>query len=469
MSGSSPSASRVSSNTWERSRASPAFGPASSSVAALPARVRIMAALLGNGRVTPSIGNGRVTPAASTGRRTPGIVTPAARPRPSASVGRSLVTPGRPSNVETNITPGSRASKYVGMTAKQLTSRTTLGSPARGAGSASPTRSTGFGSPIQASRQLSSPTRSLTGSPFNTPKALGMSRPMGLGMGIPSTTPSKIRPSLGNTPRARIPSAIAMPPPASPSSTTLSSRSVSLNGPQTPIDPPLNDLEMNGKALQDRIAGLLSNKTPSSPRPESRTRAESRTSSSSLNLVELQSHIERLQARLDATEDENRRLRTRVDDAERDASQRIELLVAERDQHAARISELETASRTAERSLSERDATIEQLQRAAEQSSRDLDKVRADGEARLRDVQSKLDDRDALIVQLKEAVEAREGEQSESAAVLKAKNTEIALLEARVQKAYAELEEERRELGSQVDELRQAGQVRLGRFTMWML
>ncbi|EIW62820.1 uncharacterized protein TRAVEDRAFT_34134 [Trametes versicolor FP-101664 SS1] len=399
---------------------------------------------IGNGRVTPSIGNGRVTPAASTGRRTPGIPTPSARPRPSATTARTL----------TNITPGSRASKYVGMTAKQLTSRTSTGSPARGTGSASPTRSTGFGSPVHASRQLSSPTRSLTGSPFNTPKALGMARPSGIGIGMPSTTPSKTRQSLSNTPRARIPSAIAMPPPASPSSTTLSSRSVSLNGPQTPIDPlPLTDLESNGKALQDRIAGLLSSKTPSSPRPESRT-----SSGGSTHLVEMQSQLERMQARLDAAEDESQRLRTRADGAEREASQRIESLVAERDRHATRVAELEAAARTAERALTERDATVEALQRTADQAARDVDKARADGEARLRDVQSKLDDRDALIVQLKEAVEVREGEQSESAAVVKAKNTEIALLEARVEKAYAELEEERRELGAQVDELRRAGQ-----------
>ena len=74
-------------------------------------------------------------------------------------------------------------------------------------------------------------------------------------------------------------------------------------------------------------------------------------------------------------------------------------------------------------------------------------------------MQSRLEDREALVAQLKEAVAAREGEQSENADLLKAKNGEIALLEARVQKAYGDLEEERRELGGQVDELRRAGQV----------
>ncbi|KAI0665974.1 hypothetical protein C8Q78DRAFT_486889 [Trametes maxima] len=352
--------------------------------------------------------------------------------RPPTTLGdRYTITsnPGRTttSNIQANITPGSRASKYVGMTAKQLTSRIAPpASPARGAGSASPTRSTGFGSPVPPSRQLPSPTRSLAGSPFNTPKALG-AKPSGIGIGMPSTTPSKSRPSLSNTPRPRIPSAIAMPPPASPSSTTLSSRSVSLNGPQTPLDgSALTDLEMNGKALQDRITGLLTTRAPGSPRPESRTSSGSTNPPESRN-AELQSQNDRLNAQLAAAEDEIRHLRTRSEGAEREASQRIEALVAERDQHASRLSELEAAARTAERTMSERDSTIETLQRAAEQATKDVEKARTDGEARLRDVQSKLEDREALIAQLKEAVETREGEQSENAAVLKSSKHDLAV------------------------------------------
>ena len=101
-----------------------------------------------------------------------------------------------------------------------------------------------------------------------------------------------------------------------------------------------------------------------------------------------------------------------------------------------------------------RASTREALQRAADDATRAVEKAKGDGEARLRDVQSRLEDREALVAQLKEAVAAREGEQSENADLLKAKNGEIALLEALVQKAYGDLEEERRELGGQVDELR---------------
>ena len=112
----------------------------------------------------------------------------------------------------------------------------------------------------------------------------------------------------------------------------------------------MSDLEMNAKAIQDRISGLMSSKTPSSPRPDSRV-----STLDSAQVMELQGQVERLQARLDAAEDESNRLRTRTEGAEREASSRIESLVAERDQHAARVSELEGASRTSERTV--RDST----------------------------------------------------------------------------------------------------------------
>ena len=75
------------------------------------------------------------------------------------------------------------------------------------------------------------------------------------------------------------------------------------------------------------------------------------------------------------------------------------------------------------------------------------------------ELETKLEDSETLVSRLKGTIEAKEGEQSENDVVLAAKNAEISLLEARVEKAYLELEEERRLLGGQVDELRRAGQV----------
>ncbi|KAF7315292.1 hypothetical protein MIND_00043700 [Mycena indigotica] len=144
-----------------------------------------------SGRTTPSSfsfsttsripSGGRITPS---GRTTPGIATPAARARPKGltKTPNVVATP-----LTGKLTAGSRASKYASMTAQQLSTRdSALEPPARTAPS-----------PSLSTRSTSSPTRP-PASPFTTPK--------------PSIGG---RPSIG-TPRPRIPSAVAMPPPASP-------------------------------------------------------------------------------------------------------------------------------------------------------------------------------------------------------------------------------------------------------------
>ncbi|KAH9935437.1 uncharacterized protein B0H18DRAFT_975714 [Fomitopsis serialis] len=402
---------------------------------------------LGSGRVTPSMSNGRVTPSASTGRRTPGLPLPKGRASMSQSH-MDTTTPVRPGAKPSTgmVTPGSRASKYVGMTAKQLETRPPVpGSPSgKSFGTNSPTRIGGF-----TSTHLSSPTHA-SSSPFNTPKAPGSGRASGIGMGIPSTstTPSKSRPSM-NTPRARIPSAIAMPPPASPSSSV---RSVSLSDAQNEGDPSLvTDLQKNQRSIEDRMADIMGNRMVSPSRPTSSTSARSSSAG------DFQLRLDSMQARLDALDYENQQLRANADSAQ-DNSKRLEVLLVDQKHTASRIAELESLVRTTERTVSERDSTIEALERAAQQMSLNIDKAKNDAEARVRDIQTKLDDRDALVANLKEALQTKEGLQSENDAVLGAKDAEISLLETRVQKAYGDLEDERRELGHQVDELRKAGQ-----------
>ncbi|KAI0342068.1 hypothetical protein BDW22DRAFT_1358196 [Trametopsis cervina] len=398
-----------------------------------------------NGRITPSLPSGRVTPSASTGRGTPGTVMPMNRAR-TITVTRNTVTPSKAKHSESIITPGSRASKYVGVTAKQLSNRTAASSPSRK--SVNSPISFGVVSPAQSHSNTTSPSRTRTiSSPF-TPKA---ARTQGIGVGIPSGTPTRTRTGPG-TPRARLPSSVSMPPPPSPSS-ALNNRSVSLNDPNLKAD---TDLAANGKAIQDMIGSLMSGRPPSSRPPSSASAA-----SSLFAEQQLQMQNERLQARFDALEDENKRLLAKVATAEsfvESLSSRLAIATNERDKSATRVMELEGSHRSAERTIIERDSTIESLERLVQQSVIDIEKAKSDGDTRVRDIQSKLDDKEALVIQLKELIDAKEGMQTENDAALSAKNAEIALLEKRVQKAYIELEEERRELGGQVDELRKAGQ-----------
>lgn len=228
----------------------------------------------------------------------------------------------------------------------------------------------------------------------------------------------------------------------------------------------ISDLITNGQSLRDRIAQLASGKVSSSSSP--RTKPPSSPIFASTNhfpqIDTPDPTLSSLRLELESLQSDNSRLRSAVENLEmRQANdmQVTDTLRTERDDALARISMLETSLKTSERSSKEQAVKIESLERNLVNITADMDKARTDGESRIRDMQSRLEDKDTLLQNLKEAVEKKEGLENETDAILKAKNAEIALLEARVNKAYAELDAERKQLGSQVDELRQAGQVHL--------
>ena len=124
-----------------------------------------------------------------------------------------------------------------------------------------------------------------------------------------------------------------------------------------------------------------------------------------------------------------------------------------------RISTLEVSAKTQERTLAERESKIESLERAVKESTLDLTQLKTDSENRQKELQSKLEDNEQMLKNLKEVLTAKEGQETESGAVLAAKDKEIVLLESRVEKTSKEWEEERTDLQRQVQELRLAGQV----------
>jgi CAP-Gly domain-containing linker protein 1 len=297
------------------------------------------------------------------------------------------------------------------------------------------------------------------GSPLKTPKSGTGGRGSGVGVGLPSTTPTKSRTPL-LTPKQRVPSAVAMPPPPPPAPAPSFIRTVSLN--DYPSDSEslhdalsTTDLRSNGRALQDKIASLLSTRktVPAEIDASSVTPALSDPDGGTLlndRLAELEAENQRLNILISGLQGE-----------ELEHGRRTNNMREDRDQAVARVAELEVSVKSVERSLHDRDLKIEVLERSLSNASADTDKARAEGEARVRDLQSLLDDKDALQSSLKESLALKEGVETETHAIIIAKDAEINLLETRVKKAYAELEDERRELGYQVDALRHAGQVRL--------
>jgi CAP-Gly domain-containing linker protein 1 len=250
-----------------------------------------------------------------------------------------------------------------------------------------------------------------------------------------------------------------MPPPPSPASAAFFGRTVSLN--DYPSDSEshhdtfgTSDLQSNGKAIQDKIASLLSTRK-SLPTEIGTT---SPVTSARNNLDEGAALHDRV-AELEA---ENQRLNILISGLqgeELEHGRRTNSMREDRDQALTRVVELEASVKSVERNLHDRDLKIEVLERSLSNTSADIDKARAEGDTRLRDLQSLLDDKEALLTSLKESLALKEGAETETHSLIIAKDAEINLLEARVKKAYTELEDERRELGTQVDALRHAGQV----------
>ena len=411
------------------------------------------------GRMTPSTSFGRVTPHDSrvnplgiSGRVTPGTTPAARKSKPVTGLGKSRA-PALPA-LETQITSGSRASKYVGLTAKQLNSRSGPGQTEHSLKALS--------SPSRPSSNADTSSRSLD-SPFTTPKAgaTKASHPLN-GSLMPGSKP---RASF-NTPRPRIPSAVAMPPPASPARSASFGSTYSLNDlsqddhPQEDRPPSSLDLTAASRALQDKINRLIGGSVVSDspdvrPAP-SPSQIQSTPSTDTTEASE--SKISSLNDRIKTLQQEKISLQETVSSLRSDLEQH-RALEKDRDAALATVAETEKELRVVERKLSERDSKVESLERSNLQTVVELERFKSESEARLNDTQAKLDTSEALVRSLKEAIEAKEGAEYESNTLLKAKNAEISLLEARLERVSTELDAERKELGLQIDELRQAGQV----------
>ncbi|KAG1839825.1 hypothetical protein DFJ58DRAFT_811496 [Suillus subalutaceus] len=393
-----------------------------------------------SGRVTPShslsFGSGRITPSNLFSRSNAGTTPAARKTKPTPQLGLSQSP--RP-GLDTQITSGSRASKYIGLTAKQLkangdcTSEYTLRSPS---------------------------------SPSRGPPAAGAA-PRAPNVYSGALTPGlKGRTSL-NTPRPRIPSAIAMPPPASPARSASFTSTYSLNdGPDLAHEDPTSrvqlrssmDLTASSQALQDKINQLLLGQSISPPKISGAS--PSRPSSvASLRSAFPDNDLQKdaLHSRLESLERENASLRDAADAARADVAL-VQALESERDTALASVSSTENQLRTLERKLTERESKIESLERAALKTTSELERIKNENEARVADLQAKFGTNESLVKSLKEAIAVKEGVEHDRDALLKAKNDEIGLLEGRLEKVSGELEVDRKELNAQIDELRQAGQ-----------
>ncbi|CAE6445803.1 unnamed protein product [Rhizoctonia solani] len=355
--------------------------------------------------------NGRTTPSVS-GRTTPSFAPVKAIPAPAPA-------PAKKKPEDNPITAGSRASKYVGVTATDLNSRNT----------ASPTRaaSTPLGTP-KAGRTLPTPrARPSLSQPGNsTPKAARPYNPM-LPPPVPTESPRKLRQN------------------------TVTPTSMSSAGGDDDRPSVMSVLDANNHAIQEKIAFLMAgsrtNSNPTSPIP----RADDE------RVAQLEKEIEQLRA-------EVRDKSASIAEEAAVLNAAIERAVTlEEDKRVAmeRIAELEGAN-----------SSVDDVQKAKAEAEARLSEVEAkmkDTESRLAELETKRQEADTKLAEAEEKAKEAETKRSEAESVLetlkssheselKAKTEQLTALETQVSTLETDLQFERRELGQQVDELRLAGQ-----------
>ncbi|CCO29777.1 hypothetical protein BN14_03797 [Rhizoctonia solani AG-1 IB] len=350
--------------------------------------------------------NGRTTPSVS-GRTTPSFAPVKAIPAPAPA-------PAKKKPEDNPITAGSRASKYVGVTATDLNSRNT----------ASPTRaaSTPLGTP-KAGRTLPTPrARPSLSQPGNsTPKAARPYNPM-LPPPVPTESPRKLRQN------------------------TVTPTSMSSAGGDDDRPSVMSVLDANNHAIQEKIAFLMAgsrtNSNPTSPIP----RADDE------RVAQLEKEIEQLRA-------EVRDKSASIAEEAAVLNAAIERAVTlEEDKRVAmeRIAELEGAN-----------SSVDNVQKAKAEAEARLSEVEAkmkDTESRLAELETKRQEADTKLAEAEEKVKEAETKRSEAESVLetlkssheselKAKTEQLTALETQVSTLETDLQFERRELGQQVDEL----------------
>jgi len=233
-----------------------------------------------------------------------------------------------------------------------------------------------------------------------------------------------------------------MLPPPSPA---RSVRSVSvLSDASRGLAEDVTDVLFGNKNSQD-IPSLMEAISPTSPAPRAR---DMEVEELRLKVLNLESQNKDLRESL---------LAVKVDDN----SETVEKLEREQETLTKKLSEVEDKLRGNERTLIERQTKIDSLDRAVADAQDETKRARSEGESRVKDVQAKLDESEVLVTSLKKVIDDKSEAADENNAQLQAKNAEIEVLQGKVARLSVDLESERKELTSQVDDLRQAGQVRV--------
>ena len=179
--------------------------------------------------------------------------------------------------------------------------------------------------------------------------------------------------------------------------------------------------------------------------------------------------IEQLQSRLDALEYENERLRTASETQPVVDSAQLERLQSDKQNAIDRTAELEAKLRGLEQDLKTRDDERRNLVNQNLELTTQLNDATSEVQRSLTSHEREAQVHQETLKSLRDQVHELERVNSKKDELINGHTSELETLRNDLERAYAEVEEERKELGAQIDELRIAGQVEFNSFLRWLL
>jgi DNA repair exonuclease SbcCD ATPase subunit len=220
-----------------------------------------------------------------------------------------------------------------------------------------------------------------------------------------------------------------------------------------PPSPKLSQLQPNDTSVTDDVSPAIEIRHKTHMRSYSRPSSSTSFRSAATDEVTL---AEQLQSRLDALEYENERLRT-ASEAEPvvDSVQ----LQSEKQIAIDRVAELEAKLAGLEQSSQTRDDELQKLEIRNSELTTQLNEATLEVKRSLVNHEQESQAHHATLKSLRDQVQELERLISQKDEVIDGHKSDVATLRSDLARAYADLEEDRKELGAQIDELRIAGQV----------
>jgi len=225
-----------------------------------------------------------------------------------------------------------------------------------------------------------------------------------------------------------------------------------------PPSPKIPQQQFNEATSASDVPSTIEVRHKTHARPYSRPSSSASIRSTATDEVGL---VEQLRSRLDALEYENERLRTASETQPAEDSARLEQLQSDKQKAINRATELEANLAGFEQNLKTREDELQKLVTQNLELTTQLNDATSEVQRSLACHEQEKQAHYAILESLRDQLQELERLNSQKDERITEHSSDIEALRGDLERAYAELEEDRKELGAQIDELRIAGQVGL--------